>query len=387
MRGVDRYFSPVDVAKEMARQIPSSFDGLVFDPAAGNGALLAAAIEQAPSAEILAADVDAVSVAQLRAAYPHWTVGSADVLNPRSRGSSSAWRRAGSGQETIVLLNPPFSFRGGSGARVILGGESRIVSPAVAFLLEVARSLDGVKSIIALLPEGCLHNLRDRPVWRELHGGFEQDVIRTFAPRAFPGAVANTVLVRLDSGASRSPSAAETPVLRVLGSQCTCVDVIRGRVAVEASSSTDAGSSAAMFLHTTDLADTARGVPRLRFAPTRLATRGDLLLIPRVGPGPSGRIKLARDATIVLSDCLFALRTREALLVDRLNAFLVEYSTALGDEYRGTGARHLTLERLAGFLRAHGWAPRHVGASATDVSCSCGQLAANQLIGAANSQT
>ena len=57
-------------------------------------------------------DIDCRAVRKLRKVSESWRTGVCDFMNPRSRQSSPVLRSL-NGRTNLVLLNPPFSCRGG----------------------------------------------------------------------------------------------------------------------------------------------------------------------------------------------------------------------------------------------------------------------------------
>ncbi len=104
-RLLGRVFTPAPVARRLARRTLAGLDGElhVLDPACGEGALLAAAREEAGERVALEGwDKDARTLARARAALPDARLVRRDALASRSRGRFDA-----------VLANPPWvSFSG-----------------------------------------------------------------------------------------------------------------------------------------------------------------------------------------------------------------------------------------------------------------------------------
>ena len=113
---MDRIYTPPYLAAFMAKASsvrPSQSEELVVaDFAAGSGELLLAAASVWPNGTMAATDIDPLEIRNLRKIYASWRTGVCDFLNPRSRQSSPVLQSL-NGCTNLVLLNPPFSCRGG----------------------------------------------------------------------------------------------------------------------------------------------------------------------------------------------------------------------------------------------------------------------------------
>ncbi|QNO38177.1 hypothetical protein H4J02_03880 [Protaetiibacter sp. SSC-01] len=263
-----------------------------------------------------------------------------------------------------MLLNPPYSFRGGSGVAIELAGTRLSVSPAAAFVWRVIEELPNLSGIAAILPEGVLHNIRDRPVWAAIEREFAVSARVSLGARSFRGAVVNAVLVTIDRTDSLVKAGRSAHLGRAPLGVCNCVEIVRGRVPVRVA---DQGGDTP-FIHSTDLAGAV--VLGKTGGNRALATPGHLVLFPRVGPRSAGRTRMV-DGPVVLSDCVMALRLRDRNSAIRMLEWLRASSDALDSEYHGTGARHITVEAVGTLLRAAGWNAKHVRASTAISACDC----------------
>lgn len=351
--------------------IPRRVGMTVFDPAMGEGALLAAAERHLGSATtILGADIDRSVVSGLSRTSPHWKVSAADATRAASRRSSSAWRQARLSVDAIVM-NPPFSFRGYGGLLIQYGGSQFRATPAMAFVATALAELTPTDGLYAVLPRGSVDGARDRQLWAEITKDFEPEVHAELPRGTFPAAAATSLIVSIRPRALPPKNVREPedgPELASGGRPyCTCVEVVRGRTA--ASVGTAAASGLVPWLHTRELRD-GKAAFKLVDLPITLATIGPFVTLPRVGRFDSGKIAIVRRGAVVLSDCLFALRMPAGNLEDLRND-LLRIRNELADQYFGTGAPHLTLERVIRLLATHGYRARHVKAGAEPSGCWC----------------
>lgn len=381
--GLDAYYTPASLAIHLAAAIPESTEGIILDPTVGNGALLKAVSNRfGGRVTPVGIDIDARTVRELRSQEPTWSLSIADVLSPRSRNSSSVWRRA-KVDVSAVVLNPPFSYRGNGGRLVSYGAFSGRVGPSMEFLIEAVKELRPKHGFYAILPDGALASERHVPLWRELESEFFVERIESFDARSFSPATVHTWLIRLTRrdrsifvdadgvGVFAAESSFSKPMsAKGLASQvdgCRCVEVVRGRVPVHQVENYSDLNSRAAYLHTTSV----WGKDRVgdRAAPSVLADRSPFLVLPRVGRWNTP-VRFSYGL-FVLSDCLFALRPRDFAALDELEADLVVASSAFASRFRGTAARYITLTDVTGLLSGIGWHP-HVMKAGSDLGSCCG---------------
>ncbi len=362
---LDQVDTPVRIARLIAEQLIDVDSGRVFDPTVGEGSLLLAVQEVHGNGalEYVGADIDRHRVARLRERQPQWIVSEANALDPKSRSQSRAWRAVQTSCEAVVF-NPPFSFRGNGGVRLELGGVQRTLSPATAY---VALSLDVAKparQMIGILPAGSFANKRDLEFWEWIERQRSLEVLRSLPRGTFPGVSASSLLIRIggvNSGAGRLPPNRTAPPLQP--NECVCVDVIRGRVQVHRHQELET------LVHTRNLGADLDSVRRGSLDPR--AVEGRVTLLPRVGKPDVRKVQIA-SGRMLLSDCVFALRALDRNVADRLHELLLESFAHLASGYAGTGAPHLTLQRLEVILRFLGFEPRQAGPSDMMSECSCG---------------
>src|SRR5216684_560593 len=129
---MDRFYTPLALAAELVGAVENPEPGVVVDFAAGDGSLLLAATTKWPNAKIVGTDIHRPTVRRLANTYERWTVFRTDFLRARQTRIAA---RSGFGEFDVVLLNPPFSCRGGSCWTVDLNGNTVSCSRALAFVL------------------------------------------------------------------------------------------------------------------------------------------------------------------------------------------------------------------------------------------------------------
>lgn len=357
-RGMDAYFTPKGIA-EAAVDCVSVEPKVIMDAAVGDGALLRAAAAKWPQAHIVGLDVDQVQLRRAKANHPQWTFGRMDMFSRRSRAASTLWNSA-LGSVDLVLLNPPFSYRGGKYFRVVFEGVEYGLTPASSFIAESLSRLSPRGELVALLPAGILELERDAAFWSAVSKRWLVEIRDRFSSTAFSGTRTKSILVSVTQRQGRPlPKLADFSLRPE-----SCVEVVRGRVPVHALRPVLNEDEAVPFLHTKDLSGLSVGVISGAQSSRSLATVGPFVTLPRVGRVLREHIQVVGDPRlIVISDCVFALRVGNAEELELLHAVLVRDFEALQGEYVGGCAPYLTIRRLVEFLSRRGYCPHHVAAS------------------------
>ena len=329
---------------------------LIADLAAGNGDLLLEAERLWPTATFVATDIDHRAARRLARLRPSWAVGRCDLRNPRSRSSSpilTQIQRAVS----LLLLNPPFSCRGGTRFLVQTPDGPLSASTAMSFLLLATAYLAPNGNIVSVLPLGCLHNSKDSTARHYLQSKYHLTLLHTYPIGTFPRSAASTALVRLspptsDIASAITPTPPPLPTSPPLSTPSLRVSVIRGCCPVHRTKSPD---PTLPLVHYTDLRNgtvTLNG--RRGFGSFRCVT-GPALLLPRVGDVTPHRIAvLDSPLRVMLSDCLIALKPTSPVQIQPLRTRLLDNFPAFRTHYVGTGAPFITLARLIAALDAFG---------------------------------
>lgn len=358
----DAFYTPARIADEVM-SAASIVPRLVLDPAVGDGSLLRAAGRAWPEVQAIGFDVDRGQLERTRSQHPEWSLGRLDMYSSRSRASSALWRSCESNVD-VVVLNPPFSYRGGRSRRVIFDGSEHSLTPASAFIALSLSRLSDTGELLALLPAGVLAVERDSDFWSSVAARWDVETLARFSSTTFSGTRARSVLLSV-----RPPAGAhEAEIVDLPVPSTRCIELIRGRVPVHTVRGNAIKGNSAPFLHTKDLGALHDVVATSQEASIDLATTGPFLTLPRVGrvlPNHIKIVKLPRE--VVLSDCVFALRAEYSDLL-RLQEMLLAELEDLQAEYAGGCAPYLTIRRLVHFLAQRGYCVHHVAAS--DPACS-----------------
>ena len=144
---------------------------------------------------LVATDIDHRIGARLKRKQPDWEVGCVNFLADRSRRRSQLLERL-RGRIDIVLLNPPFSCRGGTKFTANVEGAQTKCSAAMAFVVLGLSYLRTGGELRAILPASVMSSQKDLPTRRALAAHIKIEVARHYGPSTFRGCHPRTVLVR-----------------------------------------------------------------------------------------------------------------------------------------------------------------------------------------------
>lgn len=343
---MDRFYTPTSIANVLAAAVkgrPSS----VADFAAGEGALLDAAFGRWPDAKLFASDIDSTAVAGLSRRYPGIHAQCADFLKEFPFPGAVF---------DLVLLNPPFSCRGNERLAARVGGVDVQCSRAMAF---VCRSLDYLSAggeILCILPASCISSEKDAAARAAISANYGVEVIEAKVSAPFDKCSVLVSLIRIGRFVPSNrqwhlPNVKMTDEYPELKAAITL-----GRGSTPVYKTRLAGATTgAIFAHTTDL----RG-GEFNASPARSKRQPDLLgesaiLFPRVGRPSELKIVIVRNQTLVLSDCLFFIKSKSDLELKTLHEVIISHWGKLCLMYGGSCAPYISLSQVKQFIESLGY--------------------------------
>ena len=311
------------------------------DFAAGDGALLRQALSRWPKAEIVASEIDTNSVRRLRREFPTWNVTLCDFLSPTRR-ARSPLLNSNVGMVDCILLNPPYSYRGGTRFAVSFLDKEIYCSRAMSFVLTAIQYLSPKGQLIAVLPAGSLESEKDAIAWRMLENRFTIRRCSSVPRGAFEGCFAKCTVVELAprkrSRSSKKHPAAKPPFIRVA--------LVRGSVPMHQETGTER-----VLVHTTDLVNSRVELNGHVASCSRPSIIGPSILFPRVGnPSISKVAVYKRNQRIVLSDCVIGVQCESTNDAMKLLTRITTNKDVYKNLYTGTCARYTTISRVRQFL-------------------------------------
>lgn len=318
---------------------------LIADLAAGNGDLLLEAERAWPNADFVATDIEQRAVRRLTRLRPNWAVGRCDLRSARSRASCRALKPV-LRSASLMLLNPPFSCRGGTRFLVETADRPLHASTAISFLLLASPYVADRGHIISILPLGCLHNAKDALAWHHLKSRYDVTILDTYRMGVFPNSSASTAVVRFSPPTPRVV-APHRPIAPKFEPQFP-VRLIRGSCPAHCQRHEEQKPA---LVHYTDIRNGTVLLNGRRGFGSFACVDGPAILIPRVGRVTAGKIAFyeARHS-VMLSDCVIALKPPSLKHAHILRNRLIDNLDQLRAQYTGTGAPFITTARLRAAL-------------------------------------
>ena len=346
-RPVDTHYTPLAVAKTLVQAMHDLRPELIADLAAGNGDLLLEAERAWPNANVVATDIDQRATRRLTRLRPTWAVGRCDLRSARSRASCRALKgilRSAS----LMLLNPPFSCRGGTRFLVETADGPLQASTAMSFLLLAAPYVADHGHIISILPLGCLYSAKDALAWDHLKLRYDVTLLDSYAMGTFPNSTASTAIVRFSPRTQRvAATGPHRPIVSKFEPQFP-VRLVRGSCPAHRQRN---DSQKPALVHYTDIRNGTVLLNGRRGFGSFACVDGPAIIIPRVGRVTAGKIALyeARHS-VMLSDCVIALKPCSLKDAHILRNRLIDNLNQLPAQYIGTGAPFITIARLRAAL-------------------------------------
>jgi hypothetical protein len=277
-----------------------------------------------------------------------------NFLSSRSRAQCKALRDI-KDKVDVVLLNPPFTCRGGTRHDIGMDGTHLTCSTAMAFLLTASAYLSPSGEVVAILPAGSFNSEKDRAAWDALRDHFNIRVVSEHDNRTFDSCDSNTQIIHLKrkmkGGRTPSTIRSKTPKPNARGVGKTEVTLYRGKVQMHA---IPRGRTA--LAHSTDLRDHKLILNGHKTSSSSLSIKGAFIALPRVGNPIKKKIAFHETSTkIAISDCILALTCQSRTETFGLYSSLLRNWPRLKAQYGGTGAKYVTVSRLSNLLRSLGY--------------------------------
>ena len=347
---LDRYYTPAKVADEIISLAPLGAAPLVcIDPTCGSGRLLEAAASIFEDTRCVGLDRDREAIARLRRKRPEWTLHVADLLTATRRAARDT---VGAGRSSkLLLLNPPFTHRRRKSVPINYKSDQLEASAAMAYVLRSLEIFKPSLGAVAIVPESLIYSEIDAHARELISAQFQITHLMDLAATTFSGARARTAAIWIGGhGPSAVGSRAPRPKGRVKAS------IGRGSIPVHRARFCKSGIK---YLHSVDirnyLADRSTRWRVSSEAKYNCIGAGWHIFLPRVGlPSILFSQPVYVDEPLVLSDCVvqFSFASEEAAVW--VGNRLRENWSSLEGVYRGTGARYVTISRLAAWLAAAG---------------------------------
>ncbi len=349
---MDEHYTPTELAKLLVASVSRQRPQVVADLTAGRGHLLAEAEKRWPTAKYIATDVSQSTVRGLRRDKPRWMIGRVDLQSRRSRASCKVLKGV-KGKVSLLLLNPPFSCRGGTRVSVETVAGPIECSTALSFLLIAAEYLAPTGVIAIIMPAGSIHNAKDANAWRHLRSRYRIQLLSSHGKGTFPRCSASTTLLRL--GPREKQHIHDLEASSSVSPRPLAVRLIRGCFPSTSPASYETGP---IRVHSTDLKQARVQLNGRRGYGMYRCVRGPALLLPRVGQVTEEKLAiLSQKVSVMPTDCVIALKTSSVSAARQVRQRIVAAFPEFERQYVGTGAPFVTMDRLRSALRRAGVVP------------------------------
>ncbi len=340
---LDRYYTPEDVAvSALERGVFPIVPKVCADSTCGSGRLLDAANAVFGSVESIGIDCDVEAISQLRLRRPDWHLSVGDLLHPST--SETIHRQQ---PVDLLVLNPPFSHGQKKFVEIQFAGKKMRGSIAMAHLLRSFDLFQPSFGAIVIAPESLLYSETDHDARQALAENYHFTKLADLQRCTFRGARVQASVVQIRPGGhpqSRQEIRNYNDAIQA--------KLVRGSLPVHLNVPDPSGVP---FVHSTDLKSIAAAGKIDGLSKTsnvaKGRTKGWVILVPRVGLPDCQAVKAIKlEQTVQLSDCVIALEFSTKGAATKAEKRIHSRWSEFKDLYRGTGARYITIARLALWL-------------------------------------
>lgn len=340
----DIHYTPENLSTRLIKYIDRINIKTIVDFCVGNGSLLIAAKDRWAKANFFGADISKEAISYLKTNYPDWSLSQFDFTNKKSRTNSKIIRLNKTGFD-LILLNPPFSCRGGEVHRVILNNEEFLVSTSMMFLVESIQYLakDGV--LLAILPISAAYSQKDKKIWNKLMKYHNLKILEEPKVNEFKSCSASVILVSVNTSTNKTFFNTEKSLKTVYND----VSIFRGKIGMHTlNGAIDTGT---YLVHSTNIRENSLINLNYKTKSNISELAGPAVLLPRVGlPNPQKICTIHSKEKYVLSDCILAIKTKSYEQANQIKKDLLNNWNDFSNLYKGTGAKYVTIERLKIYL-------------------------------------
>jgi hypothetical protein len=351
MNRVDEFYTPSALAVQMAA-IALRRPLIIADFASGDGELLIAASKRWKNVRLIGTDVSRSALSALRRNVPSVESGVCNFLSARSRSQCLALQNL-VGRIDLVILNPPFSCRGGKRIDIVTGRLKMRCGVAMGFVLNAFEYLSTRGEIIAILPSGSFDSERDKAAWSQLKQLADVDLVSHHDHKTFGTCSPRTSLVHIRRRPTPSLDLVGYPKMRSTDQMLSKEVLVLQRGSIQMH---DVPKGLIPLAHTTDLYDFRLTLNGHRTHTGDSTVRGPFVALSRVGAPRKDKLVWHHARTeIAISDCIIALGCDTEDRAKKLHRRLLDHWPEIEALYGGTGAKYITVSRLAIFLRHLGF--------------------------------
>lgn len=341
---VDSFYTPQALAELLIEFIPEKGFKNIVDFCVGDGELLRAASKKWPSAKFYGTDISKKAIQSVRKNHPEWSISQCDFIDNNSRSKCNAIKSNPSGFD-LILLNPPFTCKASTFHKVTLDKKEYNVSTAMKFIVESIKYLSASGVIYAIVPSSIIYSQKDKVILNQLEKEYKFKILDEPRKQFFQKCSPNIALISINS-AYNLPLEINIKTLNV---SSFVENVYRGSLPMNIARKSIHGNY--YIIHTTNLKNNhVRGL-EYKISDYSSIISGPAVLIPRVGhPNINKICSITSKEKYVLSDCVFAIKTKNESFTEKLKEMLIKDKTNFYNLYKGTGASYITIDRLKEYL-------------------------------------
>lgn len=338
----DSFYTPRILAERLVEFSKKRALETVVDFCMGDGELLRAAKKKWPQIKCFGTDISRAAILITRKAHPDWKLTQLDFLDIVARRKS----RVISKQRLfdLILLNPPFSCKGGTIHTVEFEGKQYNSSTAMRFLVTALTYLNKNGVMYAILPTSVAYSQKDNKLWCELEKKHNLSILDEPQIQYFKGCTPNVILVSVNDFNQASDFRRNTRISLDFQN----LSVFRGKLSMDL---VKPSFGEHFLVHSTNIKN--NGLINLSIKQEKpLSTiKGPAILIPRVGKPKQSKICVIEETEqYVISDCIIAIKTSSLKEADVLYRYLLDNWAIVENMYKGTGARYTTIEKVEELL-------------------------------------
>lgn len=339
MSGIDSYYTPPSLAKELIRHIDGQRVKSAIDFCVGDGDLLKAVSERYPDTKLFGTDISEESIKKLKHEQNQWKLDVCDFVNPEQTKQISFLKKR---KFDLIVLNPPFTCKGSTIHQIEFDGIKFKVSTSMLFVLNALNFIAKGGGMYAILPISVVYSVKDRKAWTYLRENYNACVLSEAENACFSKCSPNIVMVFIGNYVKPSQCSQEITCFKNL----PITSVARGRIRMQ-NLEFDLSKKSRMLIHTTNIINgTLSGMPFVK-CHTDYIIDGYGVVVPRVcNPSKSKVALLDGKKKYLISDCIIVFKTNSMADSVKVKEAILNNWTSFAALYKGTGARYTTISRL-----------------------------------------
>lgn len=338
----DSFYTPRILAERLVAFSKKRSLRTVADFCVGDGELLRAAKKKWSHIKCFGSDISEDAITATRKIHPDWHLTQLDFLDNEARAASPIIRSQP--LFDLILMNPPFSCKGGTIHPVEFEGRKYKSSTAMRFLVTALGYLSKQGVMYAILPTSVAYSQKDNQLWCELERKYNLSILDEPQIQYFKGCAPNVILVSINDLSQVSNFKSNTRISLDFEN----LMVFRGKFSMDSLKKTFGQH---FLVHTTNIKNNRLVDLEIKHDKSLSEITGPAILIPRVGKPKQSKICVIEcHETYVISDCIIAIKTDSVKQANVLYRYFLDNWFLVESMYKGTGARYTTIEKVEGLL-------------------------------------